>query len=102
MAIGLAVQKLAITPILPQGSSQEIGEVREIKCGYVIFTVFYIELHVVEDAAEGQRMLPAYPSVNRRSLVFILKNSRVGKICGWSDLQVISLRGAHRSSTRGC
>ena len=90
MAIRFAIQELAAAVICVQCSGQEVGEIIESQDRNLIFTIFDVQLRVIEDAAECQRMFPMNPVVDRRTFVLVLKDSRICEISRRADTQLVA------------
>ena len=73
MAVGLAVEKQSAAAVLPQGSGQKIGKIMEVEIGDLVFTIGNIELHVIVNAAEGDRVTAVDPVIHRGAFVLVSK-----------------------------
>src|SRR5215469_16763743 len=90
MAIGFTIKELSVAAVRADCARQKIRKIVEIECGNLIFAILNIQLRVVENAAEFNRMLAVHPVVSRRDLVLVLEDPGISEVRGWTDLQLVA------------
>ncbi len=66
--------------ILTQRSGEKVTEAIKAEIGDLVLAIFNIQLHVIKDASERQRVPSSHPMEGRRSFMLILEDSSVREV----------------------
>src|ERR1700749_2659492 len=98
MPVRFAVEKLAAAAIGAESTGEEIAKISENEIGDLVLAIGNVQLDVIVSAAERESVPPAHPVVDRRTLIFVLKDSCVSKVRGRADSHFMTTVVRHKAS----